>query len=134
MIKCPECGKEVSDRAKVCPNCAFPLDEYVNFGKITIKLGAQTNGLNSKQKVTITDTSDRILWEGNSGEIAELNVTEPINIKIKYHTSFMANLWGGSTQGTIDPNKWRKYNVSAKKGLVSNVVLNFHGSDMYDSD
>ena len=46
----------------------------------------------------------------------------------------MANLWGGSTQGTIDPNKWRKYNVSAKKGLVSIVVLNFHGSDMYDSD
>lgn len=35
IIKCPECGKEVSDRASVCPNCGYPLkgreneDEYI---------------------------------------------------------------------------------------------------------
>ena len=26
LIVCPECAKEVSDRAKTCPNCGFPLD------------------------------------------------------------------------------------------------------------
>ena len=46
----------------------------------------------------------------------------------------MANLWGGSTEGTIDPNKRSKYNVSAKKGLVSNVILDFFGTDVFDSD
>lgn len=25
MIKCPECGKEVSDKADKCPNCGYPL-------------------------------------------------------------------------------------------------------------
>lgn len=25
MIKCPECGKEISDLANTCPNCGFPL-------------------------------------------------------------------------------------------------------------
>lgn len=30
LINCPECGKEVSDRATVCPNCAFPLEEYTH--------------------------------------------------------------------------------------------------------
>lgn len=25
LIKCPECGKEVSDRALSCPSCGFPL-------------------------------------------------------------------------------------------------------------
>ncbi len=25
LIKCPECGKEVSDKAQSCPNCGFPL-------------------------------------------------------------------------------------------------------------
>lgn len=25
MIKCPECGKEISDSAKVCPNCGFQI-------------------------------------------------------------------------------------------------------------
>ena len=25
LIKCPECGKEVSDKAPACPSCAYPL-------------------------------------------------------------------------------------------------------------
>ena len=25
MIKCPECGKEISDLAETCPNCGFPI-------------------------------------------------------------------------------------------------------------
>ena len=27
MIKCPECGKEMSDRAASCPNCGCPIEE-----------------------------------------------------------------------------------------------------------
>ena len=25
LIKCPECGKEISDRAASCPNCGYPI-------------------------------------------------------------------------------------------------------------
>ena len=25
LINCPECGKEVSDKAGTCPNCGYPL-------------------------------------------------------------------------------------------------------------
>ena len=25
LIKCPECGKEISDLAPICPNCGFPI-------------------------------------------------------------------------------------------------------------
>lgn len=25
LIKCPECGKEISDKAKTCPNCGAPV-------------------------------------------------------------------------------------------------------------
>ena len=25
MIKCPECGKEISDKAEACPNCGAPM-------------------------------------------------------------------------------------------------------------
>ena len=24
LIKCPECGREISDQAKACPNCGIP--------------------------------------------------------------------------------------------------------------
>jgi hypothetical protein len=27
LIKCPDCGAEVSDRAQTCPKCAFPLNQ-----------------------------------------------------------------------------------------------------------
>ena len=27
LIKCPDCGREVSDRADKCPSCAFPLNQ-----------------------------------------------------------------------------------------------------------
>lgn len=27
LIKCPECGKEISDKAKTCINCGFPIKQ-----------------------------------------------------------------------------------------------------------
>lgn len=30
LISCPECGKEISNRAKCCIYCGFPLDELQN--------------------------------------------------------------------------------------------------------
>lgn len=29
LIKCPECGKEISDRAKACPECRYELKQNV---------------------------------------------------------------------------------------------------------
>ena len=29
LISCPECGRQVSDRAKACPDCGFPVSEHV---------------------------------------------------------------------------------------------------------
>ena len=25
LIKCPECGKEISDKAKACPECGYKM-------------------------------------------------------------------------------------------------------------
>lgn len=38
LIKCSECGKEISDKAKTCPNCGAPvqsndLKQEVSWGK-----------------------------------------------------------------------------------------------------
>ena len=27
LIKCPECGNEISDKAQSCPKCGYPLSE-----------------------------------------------------------------------------------------------------------
>ena len=30
LIKCPECGKEISDKSKACIYCGYPLDELAD--------------------------------------------------------------------------------------------------------
>lgn len=32
LIQCPECGKEVSDKARKCPHCGYPLED-IDFEK-----------------------------------------------------------------------------------------------------
>lgn len=44
MIKCTECGKEMSDRAAVCPNCGCPIED------IRAKLGEIEAEREEKQK------------------------------------------------------------------------------------
>lgn len=34
LIKCPECGKEVSDRAKACIHCGYPLAEIAHVEEV----------------------------------------------------------------------------------------------------
>lgn len=46
LIKCPECGKEISDRAKACINCGCPIEDFkgkdgninLDVGKLIIKM------------------------------------------------------------------------------------------------
>ena len=30
LIKCPECGKEISDKAVACVNCGYPIREFLS--------------------------------------------------------------------------------------------------------
>ena len=29
LIRCPECGKQISSKAKACPHCGYPLDDVI---------------------------------------------------------------------------------------------------------
>ena len=35
LIKCPECGKEISDKAKTCVQCGFPISEQLDINDET---------------------------------------------------------------------------------------------------
>lgn len=38
LIKCPECGKEISDRAGACPNCGCPINNGVETNPTTVQI------------------------------------------------------------------------------------------------
>lgn len=129
LIKCPECGKEVSDKAGACPVCGFPIATEQNKGKIRLKLGMY-GGIGGTQSVVITG-GGRTIWSGDSGQVAEFEVTEPTDVEIKYALNAMH--YGGVCNGFIDPNKGNKYAVSIRQGMFK-TVLTFQVVDIIDSE
>lgn len=73
LIKCPECGREISDKASSCPHCGYPIESLSPEGMVKIKVSVlkASTGLNGNQKVSIFSNKN-VLWEGTSGEVAEL--------------------------------------------------------------
>lgn len=72
MMKCPECGKDISSQAENCPNCGFPTNPHKGATKIAIGVIAAICGiiaifiifsaisdlLESKDPVTYTENSN----------------------------------------------------------------------------
>ena len=34
LIKCPECWKSISDKAKACPGCGFPIEAQKEYNEV----------------------------------------------------------------------------------------------------
>lgn len=132
LIKCPECGKDVSDKAKSCPVCGYPIESILPSGTVRIKTNPLKVGIgfNGNQKVSIM-TSEKTLWEGNVGETAEIYFDGPTDVTVKYHLSLMH--YGGECTGTVDPSKSKKYNISARQGIMSTKIV-LQPVDVFDAD
>ena len=131
LINCPECGKEVSNKAKSCPNCGCPIEVVNSTGEVKIKLSPliSSTGFNGKQKASILKGSE-VIWEGYTGEVAELHFDKPADVTIKYHLSIMH--YGGECHGMINPAKSNKYNVTARQGVFSTKIV-LQSVDMFDA-
>ena len=72
LIKCPECGKEISDKAHTCVHCGYPLIEVIASGDVRIKMPNNivdgVVGFFSSKRAAVKDQCGQILWEGNHGE------------------------------------------------------------------
>lgn len=132
LVTCPECGQEVSDKATVCPRCAYPIAASSPSGSVRIKMSTINRSLmGGRQKASVTTMGGKILWEGNVGEIAEFHLDAPTSVEVKYHLSAM--YYGGSCTGVIDPKKGKKYNVQVRQGLFK-TLLSLQMVDIIDSD
>lgn len=63
MIKCPECGNMVSDKAKACVNCGYPIAEMMKEPGI----------ITSEGDLYITEENNNISYKLENNEINESN-------------------------------------------------------------
>lgn len=130
MIKCPECGKEISDKAAACPNCGCPLSEMVTSGVVRIKMPNNIVegwvGLFSSRNATVTDKNGKVLWKGQHGENANFTVDEPTEIVINLGG------WANEVSGTVYPKK--KYSLVQDMGVHMLATFRITEVDVIDSD
>lgn len=82
LIKCPECGKQVSDKANACPGCGCPISSTSsvsntsNYAQVrvvcktqTMKVDGQSTQHGSIVNVRVTGSRDILLsaWGGAVG-------------------------------------------------------------------
>ncbi len=101
-----------------------------NIVRIKISPLKSFTGFNWNQKVSIS-SGIQTLWQGNVGETAEIYFEGPTSITVKYHISLMH--YGGECSGIIDPAKSKKYNVSARQGIMSTKIV-LQPVDVFDAD
>lgn len=130
LIKCPECSKEISDKANNCPNCGYPLSELITTGTVRIKMPNNVVegwvGLFSSRKAEIKSKYGSILWQGKHGENASFTVSEPTEIVINLGG------WANEISGTVYPR--RKYSLVQDMGVHMFATYRLTEVDYIDAD
>lgn len=130
LIKCPECSKEISNKASACPNCGCPLSEMVKGGTVRIKMPNNIvegwAGLFSSRKALVKDDNGSVLWEGSHGENASFTIDEPTNILIELGG------WANPVSGIVEPK--RKYSLVQDMGVHILATFRLTEVDLIDAD
>lgn len=130
LIKCPECGKEISDKAHACPNCGCPLSEMVTSGIVRIKMPNNIvqgwAGLFSSRQAVIKDKTGTVLWEGKHGENASITIDGPKEIFIDLGG------WANPVSGIVKPK--RKYSLVQDMGMHMLATFRLTEVDLIDAD
>lgn len=129
LIKCPECGREISSFAKSCPSCGCPIGEIkaskvVKIRLPNIELGYF--GVFSSRKATVKTADERILWQGQHGQTAVFEINSPTEIVID-----LGN-WVQYFGGMVEPGK--KYNCIQDLGIHLRETYRLTEVGVIDSD
>lgn len=115
VVKCPDCGKEVSDRANVCIHCGAPLNFSAN-GKVRLKC-SYLNGSLMKAKVVDTETG-REIANLRQGEVVSLNIKKDTPVEISFFTM-------KSVTGVLKYEGSHNYEIKSTPGFfMAKLVLN----------
>lgn len=138
LIKCPECGKEISDKAATCPNCGHPIKSNIFSNKIVLGTIAGICGIigllvivsgfsdlsksvDSMENLdSSTDNSNRYaLWEQ-----ADLSLYDHFGNEVLYITEEIQSISLSDGDG-LKTNHEESINDNAKKALEKYDLTDF---------
>lgn len=131
IISCPECGKQVSDKASACPNCGYPINTPTNSKTVRIAI-PNTEALGGQGLINAFISKDayirsgsRTLWEGKHGMLAVFTVNAPTDVTVDLGK--MAN----PTTGRVIPG--RRYQLVQDQGVHWKATFRLSEVDIIDS-
>ncbi len=68
LIRCPECGREISDRAYACPGCGFPVRDYLESDDLKEEYGFSEYVDLDESSYDSDEYSDEEIGEDESSE------------------------------------------------------------------
>lgn len=111
LIKCPECGKSVSNKAKTCPNCGFAVSKSTS-NLIRIKVDPDPLG-GYRQIRIFTNTGSKLLATVKTGSVAEIHSTKEIEISFHGLTGMPMCF------ATVSPKNGGRYRAVWSSGIFS---------------
>ena len=117
LIKCPECGKEISDKSSACIHCGAPLED-MNGTQVIIRANEHPNAWSwgaSMVEIGIYNELGEELASLRSGASTSFFINKPIRICAK----FKKNYWS--------QNKSFNYTEKAREKTASNFITLFSG-------
>ena len=114
LIKCPDCGKMVSDRAQNCPDCGFPIQEEVQrLNDITNIEGNDASGEYSD--LTEKEVARKLCEAISKKQFADINVFQSI-LKNKFAEGYYTKIVEDSRDFSDDEAEKNQY-------IVKNIEL-----------
>lgn len=131
IIQCPECGKNISDKAEDCIYCGFPLKQETNYPNGTLVIYGYTGFFLAHPKLKIYLDGKFIGDVSHKSKSREIPITKPTEVEIKCGIR--------STLVRVQPNKRNEIHAEFNGSSGSILAelrcfpLNFE-SDVSNSD
>lgn len=144
LINCPECGKQISDRASSCPNCGCPIENMRSIPKVINTfddvfeggLVSKINPGSAKKAKKMIMSDENVLFASNLN-IAVMPIhgklSDNFSVKGKINGVFVVTdkriIFVQSVLGTGDTKQIRKEDISSidTKTSIMNCPIRIKG-------
>lgn len=103
LITCPECGRQVSNRAASCPSCGCPINAPEASKAIKIQLpnsdalGGQGLAMMFVSRDAFVSIKGKKVWTGMHGQLASFDLDGPAEVTVDL------GFWANPTTGVVEP-------------------------------